>query len=73
MFALTVSLNREEFKTRTLSVPSYSEGGGKKKQFDCLDFCQWSLGENYSFEDYIVPNCTVGVPFFEDLIDHEDQ
>ena len=38
------------------------------EQFDCYDFCQWTLGKYYNFSGFDVPNVTLYLPEIEDLI-----
>lgn len=42
-----------------------------KEQFDCFDFCRWSLGEHYDFENYVAPEGTVYMPDIDDLIEQD--
>ncbi len=44
-----------------------------KTQFDCFDFCKWSLGENYDFRYYTEPDSTIYYPSIEDLVDETDK
>lgn len=41
------------------------------EQLDCLDFCLWSLGQNYCFENYVAPEGVLYMPSLEELIDEE--
>ncbi len=40
-----------------------------KQLFDCYDFCNWSLGEEYHFDDYEAPEGTVYMPDLSELIE----
>ena len=44
-----------------------------KKIFDCFDFCEWSLGENYNFDEYFAPEGTVYMPDLDDLIEQDSR
>lgn len=54
-------------------LPNHSLGQSRKeKQFDCFDFCRWSLGANYNFNIYIEPESADYIPTLDELIDHEE-
>ncbi len=40
-----------------------------KEIFDCFDFCQWSLGHYYNFDNYTTLEGTIFMPDLNDLIE----
>lgn len=39
-----------------------------KRVFDCFDFCMWTLGQDFSFEEFEAPQGDVYTPDIEDLV-----